>query len=134
MRGGLDLLELHRRDERALETLRAARGPQAPVYLIELAAAEEALAGERLEIVRRTLTASPLGERGSRALPLLRIAVELGYTFSGEDVRRYWEPLGETLRVGALSEPWRDGLAELFERHAEQTRVRPGKSLSLIHI
>ncbi len=79
------------------------------------------------------LTAWPLGERrhalwwGSGALPLLRIAVELGYTFSGEDERRYWDPLGETLRVGALSEPWRARLADLSERRADQTRVRPGE-------
>ena len=54
--------------------------------------------------------------------------MELGYTFSGEDERRYWDPLGETLRVGALSEPWRARLAELLERRTDQTRVRPGKS------
>ncbi|MBK9371652.1 MAG: hypothetical protein IPN01_36095 [Deltaproteobacteria bacterium] len=52
----------------------------------------------------------------------------MGYTFSGDDERRYWEPLQIKLNDVALSEPCRNELANLFEGLKAQTQVSPGNS------
>jgi hypothetical protein len=131
--GDLDLLELHQRDQRVLAALRAARAPQAPVYLIELGAAEEALAGERRGAVQRALSERPLREARHRlwwrrhALPLLRIAVEVGYRFEGPG-DDYWPRLREMLGLRTLDDAWQLELVEQFAELETMTRVRPGNS------
>ena len=89
------LLHDHLRDLARLKALRDARDADAPVYIIELPKPSPEEDVERRARVAEALRTRPLDEGDhlpwwrERYLPLLRLAVEVGYRYQGTG-RVYW--------------------------------------------